>query len=78
LSAVAVPELLMVREFVVCVFVAVIVKFPVTTRLEAVTFPKLWNPDGAKRFPYRVVSPRTVRFCVDVVDNTFRSPWTLL
>jgi hypothetical protein len=62
LNAVAVPELFMVREFVVCVFVAVMVKLPVTTRLEAVTFPKLWNPDGAERFPYRVVSPRTVRF----------------
>lgn len=73
-----VPALLMLRALVTWVLVAVIVKFPVTTRLAAVTFPKLWNPAGAERFPERVVSPRTVRFWVDVVDNTLRSPATLL
>jgi hypothetical protein len=52
----------MLRAFVVCVLVAVIVKLPVTRRLAAVRFPKLWNPAVAERFPYRVVSPRTVRF----------------
>jgi hypothetical protein len=56
----------------------VTVKFPVTVRLAAVRLPNVWYPTVAVRFPDRVVSPRTVRFCVDVVDNTFRSPWTLL
>ena len=73
-----VPKLLMLREFVTWVFVAVTVKFPETTRFPAVTLPKLWNPEMAVRFPERVVSPRTVRFWVDVVDNTLRSPATLL
>ena len=40
LSAVEVPELLILREFVTWVLVAVIVKLPVTVRLVAVRFPK--------------------------------------
>jgi hypothetical protein len=75
---VVVPALLMLRALVTWVFVAVTVKFPVTVRLAAVRLPNVWYPTVAVRFPDRVVSPRTVRFCVDVVDNTFRSPWTLL
>jgi len=78
LRAVAVPALLMLSAFVTWVLVAVIVKLPVTVRLAAVRLPKAWYPTVAVRFPDRVVSPRTVRFCVNAVDNTFRSPWTLL
>ena len=69
---------MMVREFVVCVLVAVIVKFPVTSRFPTDTLPKLAKPTVDVIFPKWVVSPLTKRFCVDVVDNTFRSPWTLL
>jgi len=74
---VVVPALLMLRAFVTWVLVAVIVKLPVTSRLPTVTFPKLWNPAVAVRFPERVVSPLTVRFCVNVVESTLRSPATL-
>ena len=67
----------MLRAFVACVLVAVIVKLPVTTRLPADTLPRLTNPWVATRFPKWVAAPLTVKFCVDTVDNTFRSPATL-
>jgi hypothetical protein len=78
LKAVAVPALFMLRALVTCVFVAVIVKLPVTVRLAAVTFPRVVNPVVCVKLPRTVRSFRTVKLFVDVVESTFRSPWTLL
>jgi hypothetical protein len=65
---VEVPALLMLRAFETVVLVAVTVKFPVTTRFPTETFPKLWNPTNAVRFPAKFVSLRTMRSCVLVVE----------
>jgi hypothetical protein len=77
LRAVAVPALLILRAFVTCVFVAVIVKLPVTVKFVAVTLPRVVRPVVCVKFPYIEVSPLTIKFWVDIVDNTFRSPATL-
>jgi hypothetical protein len=51
LRAVVVPALLMLKAFVTCVLVAVIVKLPVTVRLAAVRLPKVAYPTVDTRFP---------------------------
>ena len=58
----------MLRAFETVVLVDVTVKFPVTMRFPTETFPKLWNPANAVRFPTKFVSPRTTRDCVLVVE----------
>jgi energy-converting hydrogenase Eha subunit A len=68
----------MLRALVTWVLVAVIVKLPVTTKLPTETFPRLWRPFIAVRFPFRVVSLLTTSVFVDVLENTFRSPAMLL
>ncbi len=73
-----VPALLMLRALVTWVLVAVIVKLPVTVRLAAVTFPRDVRPVVCVRFPKKEASLRTVSVFVDVLENTFRSPATLL
>jgi hypothetical protein len=78
LSAVAVPALFILRALVTWVLVAVTVKLPVTVKLAAVTFPRVVTPVVCVRFPRKVESLRTVNVFVDVLENTFRSPATLL
>jgi hypothetical protein len=78
LRAVAVPKLFILREFEICVFVAVTVKFPVTVRLPATTLPKVTTHDVATSPPSKMAPFLTVRVLVDVPEYTLRSPATLL
>ena len=72
LSAVIVPLLLIVRAFVVCTFVAVTYKLPVTDKFETerysmFAFPGTYKFEKVARGPVKVMFDATVRVCVFVV-----------
>jgi hypothetical protein len=67
-----------VREFVVCVLVAVTMKFPVTVRFDTTILEKVDVPEFTVKLPDRSESPLTRRDPRLPTENTFNSPWTLL
>jgi hypothetical protein len=69
LSAVAVPELLITKAFVVWTFVAVMIKLPVTARFETerysiAAFPGTYRFEKVASGPEKFMTEETLRSCV--------------
>jgi hypothetical protein len=69
LKAVAVPELFIVSAFVVWVFVAVTIKFPVTAKFDTerysiFAFPGTYRFEKVASGPVKFITDETLRSCV--------------